>query len=77
MFSNEVLTLLFIALILASPVSWFLMRDWLQNFAFRVQLSILYFLAAGFCAIAVALLTTSFLTIRAARANPVESLRYE
>jgi putative ABC transport system permease protein len=53
------------------------MNKWLQNFAYRIELSIWPFLLAGASALVIALLTVSLQTIRAATANPVEALRYE
>ena len=71
------LVLLCLAVVVASPASWFFMKGWLQNFAYRIGLSALFFLLAGLSAVAIAVLTTSYLTVRAARANPADSLRYE
>jgi putative ABC transport system permease protein len=53
------------------------MHKWLQNFAYRININIGIFLLAGLSALLIALLTVSWQAIRAARANPVESLRYE
>ena len=62
---------------IAWPVTWLAMSRWLQNFAYRVDITIWPFLLAGFSTLAVALMTVSWQTIRAATANPVKSLRYE
>jgi putative ABC transport system permease protein len=66
-----------IANIVAWPVAWFAMNKWLQNFAYRIDLTIWPFLLSGLMALMIALLTVSWQAIRAARANPIESLRYE
>ncbi|MNE73640.1 hypothetical protein D3C80_1696630 [compost metagenome] len=64
-----------IAAIIAFPLAWFAMNKWLQNFAYRVELSWWIFLAAGATAMLIALITVSFQAIKAAVANPVKSLR--
>jgi len=66
-----------IAIIIATPISWFLMRKWLQNFEYRTDLSWWIFLLAGLFALIIALLTVSYQSYRAGRRNPVDSLRYE
>lgn len=68
---------IFIAFCIAVPISYFVLDRWLQNFAYRTNLSWWIFLLAGIMALAVALLTVSCYSWRAARKNPVESLRYE
>jgi putative ABC transport system permease protein len=72
----------FIILVLAAnfvviPISWLLMNKWLQNFAYRIDMNIWIFILSGLAALVIALLTVSYQTIKAARANPVESLWYE
>jgi putative ABC transport system permease protein len=66
-----------IAFIVAIPVSWYSMDRWLQNFAYRTELSWWIFALAGVMALFIALLTVSWQSWRAARRNPVEALRYE
>ena len=61
----------------AWPVAWLVMQRWLQGFAYRVSPDARQFLAAGFWAFAVALGTVGFLAVRAALANPAETLRSE
>jgi putative ABC transport system permease protein len=61
----------------AWPVAYFLMRNWLQGFAYKAGLAWWLFVLAGAGALAVALLTVSFQAVRAARSNPIESLKYE
>ncbi|MDA3891014.1 MAG: ABC transporter permease [Salinivirgaceae bacterium] len=66
-----------IAFIIATPLSYFAINKWLQNFAYKTSLSWWVFILAGCIALAIALLTVSWQTFRAARKNPVEALRYE
>lgn len=66
-----------IANLIAWPVAWYAMNKWLQNFAYRVDLTFWPFLLSGLLALFIALLTVSWQAIRAATANPVEALRYE
>jgi putative ABC transport system permease protein len=63
--------------LLAWPIAYFLMHKWLQNFAFRISLSIGIFLLAASLTLLIALLTVSYQSLKAALANPIESLRYE
>jgi len=66
-----------IAFIIATPVGWYVMQRWLQNFAYRTELSWWIFAIAGLLALGIALLTVSWQSWKAATKNPVESLRYE
>ena len=66
-----------LANIIAWPVAWYAMNQWLQNFVYRINISFWYFIFAGLMALIIALLTVSWQTYRAATANPVDSLRYE
>ena len=75
--SKEFIKLVAISIIIATPVSWWLMNKWLQSFSYRVNISWWMFALAGFIAIGIALLTVSFQAIKAAVANPVKSLRTE
>jgi putative ABC transport system permease protein len=75
--SKEFMQLLFIAFVLASPVAWYVMDRWLQDFSYRTSITWWIFVVAGIIAILVALLTVSFQAVKAAVANPVESLRTE
>ncbi len=75
--SKDFLKLIAIAIIIASPLAWFLMQKWLQDFAYRISIGWTVFLFAGFFAVAIALVTISFQAIKAAIANPVKSLRTE
>ncbi len=67
----------FLAILIAWPVGWYTMNKWLQNFAYRIDLTIWPFLSAGLAALIVALITVSWQAIRASTSNPVEALRYE
>lgn len=75
--SKEFLLLVLIAIIIASPVAWFFSNQWLQNFAYRANVSWWVFVIAAFTALLIALMTISFQAIKAAVANPVKSLRME
>ena len=66
-----------IAFVIATPAGWFAMDKWLQNYAYRTEMSWWIFVLAGLIALAVALLTVSWQSWRAATRNPVEALRYE
>ncbi|NIO20749.1 MAG: hypothetical protein GTN76_08440 [Candidatus Aenigmarchaeota archaeon] len=63
--------------VIAWPAAYYFMHRWLQNFAYRINLSIWIFILSGLTALVIALLTVSFQCIKAATANPVDSLRYE
>ncbi len=75
--SKDFVKLALAANILAWPVAWFLMRKWLENFAYRAEITWSVFAFAGALALLIALLTVSTQAIRAASANPVVSLRHE
>ncbi len=75
--SKDFLTLVFIAFVMAVPVAWLVMNKWLQDFAYRIQLSPWMFLITAFAALLIALLTVGFRAVKAAMANPVKSLRTE
>jgi len=66
-----------IAFVVATPISWYVIHKWLQNFAYKTGASWWIFILAGLLALGIALLTVSWQTWRAATRNPVESLRYE
>jgi putative ABC transport system permease protein len=66
-----------IAFVIACPIAWFAMNQWLENFAYKTNLSWWIFALAGIMALSIALLTVSWQSWRAARQNPVEALRYE
>ncbi|MFC1476843.1 ABC transporter permease [candidate division KSB1 bacterium] len=66
-----------IANAIAWPLAYITMKKWLQNFAYRIELSVWFFILSGIIALAIALFTISYHAFKAARANPVDSLRYE
>ncbi len=72
-----IINILAVSYAIAIPLAWFAMNRWLQNFAYRIEISWWVFALAGGLALVIALLTVSTQAIRAALANPVESLRYE
>jgi len=75
--SKDFLKLVAISCLVAFPVSWWAMNDWLKNYQYRIEISWWIFLIAGLTAILIALITISFQAIKAAVANPVDSLRSE
>ncbi|WP_343700303.1 ABC transporter permease [Chitinophaga sp.] len=75
--SKDFLKLVLLSILIATPIAWLVMGNWLHNYAYSINLNIWTFLAAGLIAILVAAITISFQTIRAALANPVKSLRTE
>jgi len=75
--SKDFLKLVVLALLIASPIAWFFMGRWLETFAYRIHISWLVIALTGMAVIAIALLTTSFQTIKAAMTNPVKNLRDE
>jgi predicted permease len=77
LFSKEFILLICIAFVIACPITWYFMHDWLQQFAYRTALSWWVFVAAGAGALLIALTTVSFKALRAANTNPVTNLRTE
>jgi putative ABC transport system permease protein len=77
MLSKDFLRLVAIAILIATPIAWFIMHKWLQGFAYRIDISWWIFAVAGIIALLIALLTVSFQAIKAAITNPVKSLRSE
>jgi hypothetical protein len=75
--SKDFLILVLLAFVIATPLAWWAMNNWLENFEYRVPIGWSVFAVAGISALAVALLTISFQAIKAAIANPVSSLRSE
>ena len=74
---KEFLFLVGIANIIAWPLSYILMRGWLQNFAYRISLPLTIFIVAGFLALTVAVLTVGFQSLKSATSDPVKAIRYE
>ena len=77
MLSRDFLKLVLLATLLATPLTWFLMRRWLSDFAFHISISWWTFLAVGVMSVLVAFLTIGLRSFRAASMNPVDSLRTE
>ena len=77
MMSKDFIRLIVIALLIAMPISWYVMNNWIQGFAFHIDISWWMFALSGFMVLLVALFTVSYHTLRAARTNPVKSLRME
>jgi len=75
LFSKEFVILVAIAFVIATPIVWYYMHQWLQDYVYRINISWWLFAAGGFAAIIIALATISFQAIKAALANPVKSLR--
>ena len=75
--AEEYIICVLTSVLIASPIAWFVMNKWLQNFAYRIHIGWWVFIVAGSIALFIALLTISFQSLRAARRNPVEALRYE
>ncbi|GAB2765805.1 ABC transporter permease [Rhabdobacter roseus] len=77
MLSSDFLKLVLVAIAIASPIAWYGMRSWLQDFAYHTDISWWVYVLAGTLAVGIALLTVSFQSIKAALMNPVKSLRSE
>jgi putative ABC transport system permease protein len=77
MLSKEFLKWVLMANIIAWPVAYYIMNNWLNNFAYRTNITLWVFIVSGIIALLIALLTVCYHAIKAAMANPVESLRYE
>jgi putative ABC transport system permease protein len=75
--SKDFIQLVIVGIVIASPIAYYFMDKWLQDFAYRVEISWWIFASAGIIAIVIALLTVSYQAIKAALANPVKSLRTE
>ncbi len=75
--SKDFLILIVISFVIASPIAWWCMNSWLQNYSYRVNISWWIFGLTGFISIFIAVATVSYQSIRAALANPVKSLRTE
>ncbi|TDS15954.1 ABC transporter permease [Sphingobacterium paludis] len=77
MISKDFVRLVLIAVVIGTPLTWWAMSKWLEDFAYRIDIKWWMFALAGFLSIMVALMTISYQAIRAAKANPVNSLRDE
>ncbi|WP_396636663.1 ABC transporter permease [Maribacter sp. R77961] len=77
MLSTDFVKLVFISLVISFPIAYWVMNNWLENFAYRININWSVFVISGLIAIAIALFTVSFQSIKAAMVNPVKSLRTE
>jgi ABC-type antimicrobial peptide transport system permease subunit len=77
LFSKEFVLLIAIAFSIATPIAWYFMHQWLQDYAYRINISWWIFILGGVASVLIALTTVSFQAIKAAIANPVKSLRTE
>lgn len=75
--SKDFMKLVGMALLIASPIAWFMMRNWLQSFAYSIEIDLWVFAIAGITAVVIALLTVSFQALKAAMVNPIKSLKTE
>ena len=75
--TREFLVLVGVAFLVAVPVAWYLMRDWLDNFAFRMDMGPGLFILTGLIVAGIAIITVSYQALKAASADPIDSLRYE
>ena len=73
--SKDLIKLILCAILIATPVAWFMMNNWLQDFVYRIDINFLVFLLSGFGALFLAWLALSYQTTKAALQNPVKSLR--
>jgi putative ABC transport system permease protein len=73
--SRDFIHLVGSSILIATPIAWYLMHRWLENFAYHISLSAGFFIAAGALALVIAILTVSSQSVRAATANPAKSLR--
>ena len=73
----DFIKLVFIAVLLASPIAWYCAKEWLQEYEYRIAIQGSVFLWAGVIALVIAFLTISFHSLKAAFANPVNSLKSE
>jgi putative ABC transport system permease protein len=75
--SKDFVVLVVVASLIAFPLAWWGLQNWLQDFTYRINIPLLAFIGAALLALAVALITVGFQAIKAALANPVKSLRTE
>jgi len=74
---KEFIIIVLISLVFAWPIGYYAMNKWLQNYAYKIDLNIMYFILASVIAILVALLTLSYHSVKASKTNPIDSLKYE
>ena len=77
LFSREYVKLILIGFLLSAPAVWFIMNKWLENFAYKISIGPMVFIAGLFVTLLIATLTVDYRTFKAAVVNPIQSLRYE
>ncbi|MGE8422529.1 MAG: ABC transporter permease, partial [Sphingobacterium siyangense] len=77
MLSKDFVKLVIISILIASPIAWWAMNKWLQDFSYRIEIQWWFFALAGISALFVAFFTVSTQAIKAANSNPVKTLRDE
>jgi putative ABC transport system permease protein len=77
MLSGEFLKLILVSFIIAVPISYYFMNQWLMDFVYRTKMSVSVFLTAGFIALLITIITVSYQAFKAATANPVDAIRNE
>jgi putative ABC transport system permease protein len=77
MLSKEFTMLIVVAFLIASPVAWYYMHQWLQQYTYRITIGISFFAGTIVCSLVIAWITVGYTAIKAAVANPVKSLRTE
>ena len=75
--SGDFIVMVFLSIVIATPVAWWVMNKWLEDFAYRIQISWWMFVVVGVMALLIAFAATGYQAIKAALANPVKSLRSE
>ena len=75
--SKEFLKLVILAILIATPIGWYVMNRWLEDFAYHLKLNWTIFFVAGIIALVIAAITISYQSLKAALSNPVKSLRTE
>jgi putative ABC transport system permease protein len=75
--SKDFLKLVIVSIVIASPVAWYAMNNWLQDYAYRINIGFWVFVVAGIAAVIIAMATIGYHAVKAALANPVKSLRVE
>ncbi len=75
--SKELIKPVIVAILISTPIAWYAMTKWLEGFAYRININIWIFLAAGGLAVVIAMITVGWRAMQAARANPIKSLRTE
>jgi ABC-type antimicrobial peptide transport system permease subunit len=75
--SKDFVKLVLIAIVISTPLAWFAMQKWLDNYPYRIEISPMLFVLVGLAAVLIAVVTVSFQSIKAALMNPVKSLKSE